>query len=252
MESLGDLNRLGVAIALDNFDSGLIDKVKEWRKNGTNPYQEFNIHTWVEERLVFVGLVRRGQTKKSIHGYLLVMSDKEAQKRHDLRMDPRTPIQALQYHICVNNDGYYLKKDEEDIPLERVQRHDLHCLAKTKLTDYQLDSLALYCTFANYQLIRQDCLAFAKQMVEEIALNENRIPKIESKERMKHLTVISEENSVQSAEASSREDPDSSIAYVPAVLEAVSSEPNKYFKYLMPIVVALAAIGLVAKVYYFF
>lgn len=233
------MGRLGAEISRKLFDPVVVENVEKWHETRTGPYQTFVMEkSAAEERLVFIGMYRRKEPGAE-HGYLLIISPSDHAKISDFRVSPTEPIPVLRYHICKDKDGYYLRPDNVKIKVQSLRKDELHPIATTKLTDRQLDALALFCVFQTYQLIRQDCLAFAKRMAEEIGRNENGKTVDEIRDTLRTLTVFDEDHKSAQSEGKSRRYPDAPKGYSVALLGAVIFEPAKYLTY--PVLAALVS-----------
>jgi len=132
------------------------------------------------------------------------------------------------------------------VEIQSIRLDKLHPVATTYRSNNDLDALVLYNKFDGYQLIRKDCLAFAKRIAEEIARNENKKTPEQIKKILENLTVLADGTVSAESEARSRRNPDRSEVGSVSMLNAVSFDPVKYLKY--PIIVVLLA-GSCAVIY---
>lgn len=108
---------------------------------------------------------------------MIIISPDAWQQVYSHARDRDSKVKVRRYHICKRRDKTttpYLKKDQA-VSATFLLQAQLQPVASTNLTDDQLDRLALFCRrkFTVYQLIRQDCLQFAKSMTIQIAVSEN-------------------------------------------------------------------------------
>jgi len=176
---------------------------------------------------VLVGLYRL-QEPGWEHGYLLIMHYGDKDKILDHKVSSAAEVSVLRYHICKKDGEYFLYPERVNVTLQDLrQKNELHAVATTKLSDQQLDALALSvkCEFVTYQLIRKDCLAFAKRMATEIACNENGIKLEQVKSELDALTVYRTDQKSAPSEEKSRRYPNAPIGFMAALFGALAHDP---------------------------